>query len=68
MNSGGKAVGVIPECIKSRGVAAEGLDELVVAPDMKERKFLLRTYADAFVALPGGWGTLEEIKIGRAHV
>lgn len=61
MNSGGKAVGVIPECIKSRGVAAEGLDELVVAPDMKERKFLLRTYANAFVALPGGWGTLEEI-------
>lgn len=58
---GGKAIGVIPECIKSRGVAAEGLDELVVASDMKERKHLLRTYADAFVALPGGWGTLEEI-------
>ncbi len=61
MNSGGKAIGVIPECIKLRGVAAEGLDELVVAPDMKERKHLLRIYADAFVALPGGWGTLEEI-------
>ncbi len=61
MNRGGKAIGVIPECIMSRGVAADGLDELVVAPDMKERKHLLRTYADAFVALPGGWGTLEEI-------
>lgn len=61
MNCGGKAIGVIPECIKSCGVAAEGLDELVVVQDMQERKCLLRTYGDAFIALPGGWGTLDEI-------
>ena len=34
---------------------------MIVAPDMKERKHLLREHADAFIALPGGWGTLEEI-------
>lgn len=58
---GGKVVGVIPECIRERGVAAEGITELVMAPDMKERKQLMRERADAFIALPGGWGTLEEI-------
>lgn len=59
--NGGRVIGIIPECIYSRGVAAEGVDELIVAPDMKERKHLLRERADAFIALPGGWGTLEEI-------
>lgn len=61
MAAGGKVTGIIPECIHKRGWAAEGLDRLIVAPDMKERKFLLREHSDAFVALPGGWGTLEEI-------
>lgn len=61
LKKGGKVTGIIPECIVQRGVAAEGLDRLLVAPDMKERKFLLRENSDAFVALPGGWGTLEEI-------
>lgn len=59
--NGGRVTGIITECISRRGVAAEGLDQLIVAPDMKERKYLLRENADAFVALPGGWGTLEEI-------
>ncbi len=59
--AGGKVTGIIPECIHERGWAAEGLDQLIVAPDMKERKYLLREHSDAFVALPGGWGTLEEI-------
>ncbi len=61
MEAGGKVTGIIPECIHQRGWAAEGLDQLIIAPDMKERKFLLREHSDAFVALPGGWGTLEEI-------
>lgn len=61
MNNGGKVTGIIPACISQRGVAAEGLDCLIEAVDMKERKALLREHADAFVALPGGWGTLEEI-------
>lgn len=61
LTGGGKVTGIIPRCIKARGVAAENLTELVIAEDMKERKHLMREQADAFVALPGGWGTLEEI-------
>lgn len=57
----GEVTGIIPECISKRGVAATGLDHLIIAPDMKERKHLLREHADAFIAMPGGWGTLEEI-------
>lgn len=58
---GGKVKGIIPRCIAERGVAARNITELVVVEDMKERKQLLREQADAFVALPGGWGTLEEV-------
>lgn len=61
IRQGGEVTGIIPECIRDRGVAAGGLKQLIVAPDMKERKYLLREHADAFIALPGGWGTLEEI-------
>ncbi|MDE6452465.1 MAG: TIGR00730 family Rossman fold protein, partial [Odoribacter sp.] len=61
MAHGGKVTGIIPACISERGVAAEGVDCLIETVDMKERKALLREHADAFVALPGGWGTLEEI-------
>ena len=60
-NGGGEVTGIIPQCIVDRGVSAEGISELIVAPDMKERKSMMREKADAFIALPGGWGTLEEI-------
>ncbi len=60
INNGGKITGIIPECILEKGVAAK-VGELIVVPDMKERKHLLREESDAFIALPGGWGTLEEI-------
>ena len=60
-NSGGKVTGIIPQCIVDRGVSAKGISELIVTPDMKERKSMMREKADAFIALPGGWGTLEEI-------
>lgn len=59
--AGGKVTGIIPQCIVDRGVSARDISELIVAPDMKERKSLMRKKADAFIALPGGWGTLEEI-------
>lgn len=59
--SGGAVTGIIPECIRQRGVMASDVDRLIIAPDMKERKQLLRDQGDAFIALPGGWGTLEEI-------
>ena len=58
---GGTITGIIPECIYKQGVAAKYLDHLIIASDMKERKHLLRENATAFIALPGGWGTLEEI-------
>jgi len=59
--SGGKVVGVIPEFMKVRELAYDEADELVTVITMRERKLLMETRADAFVTLPGGWGTLEEI-------
>lgn len=61
LKAGGKVKGIIPACIQEKGMAATGLTELVVASDMKERKQKMRETADAFIAMPGGWGTLEEI-------
>jgi uncharacterized protein (TIGR00730 family) len=58
---GGHVVGVIPEFMKSRELAFTEADELVTVVTMRERKLLMEARADAFVALPGGWGTLEEI-------
>jgi cytokinin riboside 5'-monophosphate phosphoribohydrolase len=60
-SSGGRVVGVIPEFMKARELAFDEADELVTVITMRERKLLMETRADAFVALPGGWGTLEEI-------
>jgi uncharacterized protein (TIGR00730 family) len=59
--SGGRVVGVIPEFMKVRELAYDEADELVTVITMRERKLLMETRADAFAALPGGWGTLEEI-------
>lgn len=59
--AGGHVVGVIPEFMKVRELAYPEADELVTVITMRERKLLMETRADAFVALPGGWGTLEEV-------
>jgi uncharacterized protein (TIGR00730 family) len=59
--SGGRVVGVIPEFMKMRELAFDAADELVTVITMRERKLLMETRADAFVTLPGGFGTLEEI-------
>jgi hypothetical protein len=59
--AGGRVIGVIPEFMKVRELAYDEADELVTVITMRERKLLMETRADAFVALPGGWGTLEEI-------
>jgi uncharacterized protein (TIGR00730 family) len=58
---GGRVVGVIPEFMKARELAYDEADELVTVMTMRERKLLMETRADAFVTLPGGFGTLEEI-------
>src|SRR5690349_12650583 len=60
-SAGGRVVGVIPEFMKARELAFDAADELVTVVTMRERKLLMETRADAFVALPGGFGTLEEI-------
>jgi uncharacterized protein (TIGR00730 family) len=58
---GGKVVGVIPEFMKAKELAFDEADELISVVTMRERKLLMEARADAFVTLPGGWGTLEEI-------
>ena len=58
---GGKVVGVIPEAMKGREIEHKGLTELHIVDSMHARKQMMATRADAFVALPGGLGTLEEL-------
>ena len=58
---GGRVVGVIPQFMCDKELAYDEADELVTVITMRERKMLMESRADAFVALPGGWGTLEEI-------
>ncbi len=60
-SAGGRVVGVIPEFMKERELAFDEADELISVITMRERKMLMETRADAFLALPGGWGTLEEL-------
>lgn len=59
--AGGEATGVIPQALVDREVGHEGMTELYVVGSMHERKALMAHLSDAFVALPGGLGTLEEI-------
>jgi uncharacterized protein (TIGR00730 family) len=58
--AGGTVIGVIPEALVAKELAHPGLTELRVVPSMHERKALMGELSDAFVALPGGYGTLEE--------
>jgi uncharacterized protein (TIGR00730 family) len=57
---GGYTVGVIPKALVHREVADTDADELVITDTMRERKQVMEDRADAFIALPGGIGTLEE--------
>jgi uncharacterized protein (TIGR00730 family) len=58
--AGGEVVGVIPAALVAKEVAHTGLTDLRVVDSMHQRKALMSDLADAFIALPGGWGTLEE--------
>ena len=60
LRAGGEAVGVIPQRLMEREVGHKGLTKLHVVRSMHERKALMADLSDAFVALPGGFGTLEE--------
>lgn len=59
--AGGHAIGVIPDALIAREIAHVGLPDLRVVHSMHERKALMADLADAFVALPGGFGTFEEL-------
>lgn len=58
--SRGQVTGVIPEALIAKEVAHNGLSDLRIVGSMHERKAVMADLADAFIALPGGWGTLEE--------
>jgi uncharacterized protein (TIGR00730 family) len=61
MEGGGHVIGVIPQSLVDREIAHPGLVDLRVVDSMHERKALMAELSDAFVALPGGVGTLEEL-------
>jgi uncharacterized protein (TIGR00730 family) len=61
LNHGGKVTGIIPDFLRARENALTRVQEMIVTPDMHERKRLMFERSDAFVALPGGIGTLEEL-------
>ena len=60
LERGGEVIGVIPQALVDREIAHRGITKLIVVADMHERKAAMAAHADAFVALPGGFGTLEE--------
>lgn len=61
LQSGAKVIGVIPEIFNTDARAQRGLSELHVVKDMHTRKAMIAELADAFIALPGGFGTFEEL-------
>jgi uncharacterized protein (TIGR00730 family) len=60
LSAGGKVVGVIPQALAEKEIAHAGLTEMHVVGSMHERKALMADRADAFLALPGGFGTWDE--------
>jgi uncharacterized protein (TIGR00730 family) len=60
LEGGGQVVGVIPEFLSAKEVAHDRITELYVVNSMHERKALMAELSDAFITLPGGFGTLEE--------
>ncbi|MCG6187153.1 LOG family protein [Maribellus maritimus] len=60
-NAGAKTVGIIPERLNGYSLTSDHAQQVIVTTDMQERKAKMREISDAFVAMPGGFGTLEEI-------
>ena len=61
LDAGGRVIGVITEQLMEREVGHSGLDQLHIVATMHERKALMAKLSDAFVALPGGYGTFDEL-------
>ena len=60
-NAGGRVVGIIPQALVDKELANQACDELHIVKNMHERKAMMAERSDAFVALPGGIGTFEEL-------
>jgi hypothetical protein len=60
LNNGGKVIGVLPTFLKSKEIAHSELTELILVESMHERKTLMHEMSDGVIALPGGFGTMEE--------
>ncbi len=61
MRFNGRVIGVIPDFLMQREVGHKGITQLEVVSSMHERKRRMADLADAFIAMPGGWGTLDEL-------
>ena len=61
LEAGGRVIGVEPKFFVDQGLVYDDINELIVTPDMSERKKKMMELGDAFIAFPGGTGTLEEI-------
>lgn len=61
LNAGGKAIGVLPNFLRSKEIAHLGLTELILVESMHKRKTKMNDLCDGVIALPGGFGTLEEL-------
>ena len=59
--AGGEVIGVIPDALAARELAHTGVTDLRIVGSMHERKALMASLSDGFIALPGGYGTLEEL-------
>ncbi|MEO7978009.1 TIGR00730 family Rossman fold protein [Flavobacterium sp.] len=61
LNKGGKVIGVLPDFLRSKEIAHTGLTELIMVESMHERKTKMNELCDGVIALPGGFGTMEEL-------
>jgi len=61
LDNNGKVIGIIPDFLKTKEVVHLGLTELITTQNMHERKLQMQEISDGFIALPGGFGTLEEL-------
>lgn len=61
LNEGGKVIGVLPDFLRSKEIAHTGLTELILVKTMHERKTKMNNLCDGVIALPGGFGTLDEL-------
>lgn len=61
LQHGGEVIGVLPEFLQTKEIAHEGLTKLILTKTMHERKLIMHEMSDGIMALPGGFGTLEEL-------